>query len=160
MKRAFVADTHVTDRHDPAYEKILAFLRSQIEIQTDEIFLMGDIFDYMCGCHEEYLIEFHEFFFLLGEIAKKKKKVYYLEGNHDIHLSRLFVRFQEKEGICVGQIIVCPGPMRFASDGRRWYVSHGDELAIDDRGYQLYRRIIRSRLVELFIDAILPHRQH
>jgi UDP-2,3-diacylglucosamine hydrolase len=158
MRRAFLADTHVTDRHDPAYEKLLAFLQHQIEIGTDEIFLLGDIFEYMCGRHEEYLVEFREFFVFLGLIAKNKKKLYYFEGNHDIHLSGLFARFQEKMIIPIGQIHVCRGPMIFEWEGQRGYVSHGDELAYEEHLYQFYKKFIRSRFMEFFVNHFLSYR--
>ena len=69
----------------------MSFLRHPEVRESDCIILLGDMFDFMMGEHQEYLNIFEKFFRELKKLLAEGKEIHFFEGNHDFHLEGLFV---------------------------------------------------------------------
>lgn len=110
----FVADVHLHPRFPWIEEKFRKFLK-EIKNCTDEIYLLGDIFDFgfkfQKGVHP-YYEELVEYFKKL----KKELKLYFLLGNHDFWVKNYLL----KKGMRVLQ-----NPSRIFLFGKKILLSHG-----------------------------------
>lgn len=152
MKVAAISDVHVKVPHDEADKLLMSFLNHPKVSNSDYIMLLGDIFDLMCGPHNEYLKIYDHIFKKLDELVKAGKKVHFLEGNHDVHLESLFRKFWPN-----GEVIASQVPFIEMIDGKQYYFSHGDEHEVDNLQYQKYKRIIYSRPLRFVAEYIMPY---
>lgn len=112
----FISDSHANENR----LEFLNFLKSikNGEISTPQLFLMGDMFDFLAG-YCDYTAEFFsEYIVLLNEIAKNLE-VYYLEGNHDFNLDQIFKNIKI--------FPIANQPVKFQTqDGQSVALAHGD----------------------------------
>jgi UDP-2,3-diacylglucosamine hydrolase len=152
MKLSAISDVHVKTPHDEADRLLMAFFGHPYVEQSDYILLLGDIFDLMCGPHQEYLTQFHHIFEKMDALVKAGKKVMYFEGNHDVHLDQLFQqRWPQKQVICSQK------PIELEVDHKKYYFSHGDEHEVDNLAYQRYKKIILSPPLAFVANALMPY---
>ncbi len=152
MKIAAISDVHIKSAHDEADDLLTAFLNHP-EVQTsDYILLLGDIFDLMCGPHEEYLVAYSHIFALLTNLQNEGKKVYFFEGNHDVHLEKLFKKLWPHDEVRVTQ-----DPIIEEIDGHQYYFSHGDEHEVDNLSYHRYIKFIRSKPLKFVAENLIPY---
>ncbi len=153
MKLAAISDVHVKVPHDDADRLLCQFL-THPEVQTaDYVLLLGDIFDLMCGPHNAYLASFNHIFDLMDGLAKKGNKVFFFEGNHDVHLEKLF-----KKRWPGGEITLSQNQIIEAIDGKTYYFSHGDEHEVNNLSYQKYKNLILSPPLRFVANHIMPYR--
>ena len=112
----FIADSHENENR----KNFLRFLYSlkSGEIKTPQLFLMGDMFDFLAAqC--EFFVKFYEpYIDVINEISKKTE-IYYFEGNHDFNLARLFKN--------VKAYPIGAQPVKFATEcGQSVLIAHGD----------------------------------
>lgn len=152
MKIAAISDVHIKTPHDEA-DKLLSSFLDHPEVQSAEyVLLLGDIFDLMCGPHTEYIASYKHLFSKMAELQKNGKKVYFLEGNHDVHLQSLFEKFWPQHEVMAGQF-----PVIEQIDGKTYYFSHGDEHEVDNHSYQRYKKIIYSAPLRFVANHLMPY---
>lgn len=152
MKVVAISDVHVKAPHDDADRLLSDFLKHPIVASADYIVLLGDIFDLMCGPHRPYLHDYAHLFDLLEQHYRNGKKVLFFEGNHDIHLDKLF-QFRWPEG----QIRPMQVPLIETIEGKTYYFSHGDEHEVDNLKYQKYKNLITSAPLRFVANYIMPY---
>lgn len=152
MKISAISDVHIKSNDDKAHALLVSFFKNPLVQGSDYILLLGDIFDLMCGPHEEYLAEYKELFSLMDDLQKKGKKVFFFEGNHDVHLEKLFKKMWPNSEVVVSQDAVVE-----EIDGKLYYFSHGDEHEVDNTSYQKYIKFIRSAPLKIVADYLLPY---
>ncbi len=154
----FFSDLHIKDLEhsieNNRNDLLNKFLKSDLTKQSQQIFLLGDIFDLMIGPHTGYFNKYKFFFDQLAEYIKQGKSVYYFQGNHDFHLEKLFELFKQKYNLKQG-VFLFSEPTLFQFNEKTIYISHGDELDIDNKPYQRYKKIIRSPLVKFVANHIV-----
>lgn len=147
--KIFISDVHIKNEGDEPSRLLLSFLKIAQSTDVGEVYLVGDIFDLMVGGHVEYFKKHSEIFENLEEVILRGKKVFYLEGNHDFHLRGLFESFNERIKRGNNKIIYSKTAIvQELDDGKLLYVTHGDEVEIENAGYILYKRLINNRFVE------------
>jgi UDP-2,3-diacylglucosamine hydrolase len=151
MKVTAISDVHVKAPSDEADRLLLSFLQHPEVISSDYVLLLGDIFDLMCGPHEKYIRMYEHIFLAMDELQKKGKKIFFFEGNHDIHLEKLFKKVWKKN-----EVVVCQSPVIQEIDGKLYYFSHGDEHEVDNLSYQRYIHFIRTKPMKFVADFIMP----
>lgn len=138
----FISDVHLGTRACQATH-LLDFL-NKVECQT--LYLVGDIIDLQEMKKKAYFTEEHRK--IISVIMKKARtgtKVIYIPGNHDAFFRQLVGQRIAGIDIKLNDVYTC-------ADGRRFYVSHGDEfdqivkvspilLAIGDRAHGLMLRL-------------------
>jgi UDP-2,3-diacylglucosamine hydrolase len=87
----FVADVHF----NPNRDEFLQFLYEikNGDLQTPQLFLMGDIFDFLAGEIEYFTIQNREVIKLINQLSTTTQ-IFYFEGNHDYNLAKLFPNVQ------------------------------------------------------------------
>lgn len=153
MKVSAISDVHVKVPHDDADHLLCHFLTNPLVASSDYIVLLGDIFDLMCGPHEEYLKSFGHIFDLMDQLQKKGKKVLFYEGNHDVHLKELFKKRWPKDEIVPNQ-----GSDIFQIESKLYYFSHGDEHEIHNPSYQKYKAFITSEPLKYVANNVMPYK--
>ncbi|WP_373031210.1 UDP-2,3-diacylglucosamine diphosphatase [Sulfurovum sp.] len=146
----FIADSHYP-HHGDAFLDLLKKLESG-EIQTPQLFLMGDNFDLLFG-YNEYIKTFSSEAILLLQTLSRKLEIHYFEGNHDFCLTELFPDIQvytrEQQ------------PILFKLNEKKVAISHGDKY-VTGFGYDLYCKVLRNKttltLLKPFEKAIIDHR--
>ncbi len=146
----FIADSHYP-HHGDAFLKILQRLEGG-EIQTPQLFLMGDNFDLLFG-HNDYIQTFSAEAIAILQRLSQKIEVHYFEGNHDFCLKDIFTNMNVYDRDVQ--------PMMFKLDDRKVAISHGDKY-VTGLGYDLYCRILRNKtmltLLKPFEKAIIDDR--
>ncbi len=113
---------------------------------------MGDIFDLIVGGDQAWLKRYPETFDKLSRLSSVKK-IFYVEGNHDFHMKRLFENGPlEKIQHISGDLLLTDGEARIC-------FSHGDDVEIDNKNYQTYKKVIQHRFVELLASEFVPVKQ-
>jgi len=151
MKFVAISDVHIKHSQDDASHLLINFLKHPETLGADKIFLLGDIFDLMCGPHEEYFDRFSDVFGQIEQLILQGKEIHYTEGNHDLHLSRLF-----SKNHLLKNIIIHKAPFQFETDGKTYYLSHGDEHELDNVSYHRYMKIINSSPLTFVANYVMP----
>lgn len=153
MKIATISDIHIKYPGDEGQALLLKFLQHPLVQQADYVALLGDIFDLMCGPHAIYLEQFASIFQALDSLLERGIKIIYIEGNHDLHLKKLFQKKWPQGGILITQ-----AEMILNDQETRYYLSHGDDHEVDNPSYQKYKRIIFSAPLRLVANYLLPYK--
>lgn len=121
--------------------------------QADSLILVGDIFHYWIGDDiairqpEPWLAEA----ILHLQTFAKHKPLYFVHGNRDFLMGHDFARY-------IGATLL-PEQTILEVDGLQIYLSHGDELCTDDKGFMLFRQWSRKAwLQKLFFKLPMPWR--
>ncbi|MBW2675683.1 MAG: UDP-2,3-diacylglucosamine diphosphatase [Deltaproteobacteria bacterium] len=137
MKAVFIADAHLDGSTSDGYRYLMRFL-SSIQGSVDELFILGDFFDFWFAGKNGVYPGFSDIVERLLEMQGAGTNVSFFEGNHDFFLSDYF----EPYGIRVfseGAIIDL--------DGKRLFLSHGDTVDTSNKAYLSFRRLLRSGLI-------------
>ena len=112
----FIADSHENENRENFWHFLCA-LKSG-EIKTPQLFLMGDMFDFLASeC--DFFVKFYERYVRAIDELGEKMEIYYFEGNHDFNLARLFKN--------VKAYPIGAQPVKFASEcGQSVLIAHGD----------------------------------
>jgi len=147
----FIADAHYPHHDNETFLTLLKEIHNQ-QIETPQLFLMGDIFDLLFG-HNDYIKTFSEEAISLLQEISKTLEIIYLEGNHDFCLKELFpnIKVYGRE----------EQPIQFQLNKQDVFLSHGDKYETGF-GYNLYSKILRNKtlLIALrpFEKQIIDHR--
>ena len=152
MRVVAISDVHVKVPHDDADHLLCHFLTNPIVTSAEYILLLGDIFDLMCGPHKEYLSDFSHIFDLIDHLLNQGKKVLFFEGNHDVHLEKLFKKRWPKGELLISQI-----PIVVNIDNKSYYFSHGDEHEVENLSYQRYKALILSSPLKFVANYLMPY---
>ena len=134
------SDLHLSDPTSSLYQSFLTALQEPDSAQ-DVVVFAGDIFEIFVG-NSSYFRQKHNVFFKTLKILNQKKvRLYYIEGNHDFHLSAAFsddsVKVIDSE-LVLGKI----------------YIAHGDLVDESDVSYLRLRKFFRSQTVKKIVDLI------
>lgn len=152
MKISAISDVHVKVPFDDADKALCRFLTHPLVVNSEYVILLGDIFDLMCGPHQEYIQKFSHIFDLIDGLRQKGIKVMYFEGNHDVHLERLFKRRWPND-----EVILSQGPIIEEIEGKSYYFSHGDEHEVDNLSYQKYKSLLLSPTLKFIANDVMPY---
>jgi len=146
----FIADSHYP-HHGDDFLQILQKLENE-EIQTPQLFLMGDNFDLLFG-YNDYIRTFSEEAIDLLQKLSKKIEIHYFEGNHDFCLETVFPDIQVYSRV--------QQPVHFTLGNQKVAISHGDKY-VTGFGYDLYCKLLRNKttltLLKPFEKSIIDDR--
>lgn len=137
----FVADSHYNEKN----QEFLVFLKKLQDktIQTTQLFLMGDIFDFISGESKYFIKRNQELIDIINHLSKYIQ-IIYLEGNHDYNMEVLFpgiiVIKREKQ------------PLDILYKEEIVSLSHGDNFT--PWHYNLYCKVIRNHSLLVFLNMI------
>ncbi len=128
-------------------KKLVRFLES-IRHDAEQIFIVGDIFDFW---YEYKTVVPKGYVRLLGKLAEITDSgiaVYFFAGNHDMWMRGYF----EKEL----NILVYYSSKIYEWNGKRFFIAHGDGLGPGDHKYKFLKQIFRSKLCQWLFGQLHP----
>ena len=138
----FVADSHFNEKN----RELLTLLKKveSKEIITSQLFLMGDIFDFISGESRYFIKQNIEVINLLNKLSNEIE-IIYLEGNHDYNLKSVFPKIEviKREN----------QPLLAKYEDKTVSLAHGDNFI--NWKYDLYCKFIRNTIflrIMNFID--------
>ena len=147
MAIAIISDVHIKKPDDEAAKLFHRFIDQCTLKKYSEIYLLGDIFDLLVGPHLEYMERFSDTFAKLNEFLDIGK-ITYIEGNHDLHLSRLYSEcFRDKSGF-----ELYPFEVEKNLWDKKFYFCHGDFLETGNSVYKWYRKFISNSFSKTFLS--------
>ena len=137
----FIADSHENENRKN-FLRFLYALKSG-EIKTPQLFLMGDMFDFLANT--TYVQRFYkEEIALINELSRKCE-IFYFEGNHDFNLREIFP--------CAKVYPNAAQPVKFICEsGEAVQIAHGDLFL--PRLTQLALLSLRNRAFLKFMDLL------
>ena len=137
----FVADSHYNQKN----KQFLVFLEklNNQEIKTSQLFLMGDMIDFISGESKYFIKQNSDVIELLNKLSKTIE-IIYLEGNHDYNLKTLFpnINVIKREN----------QPLLAQFKNKTISLSHGDNFI--NWKYDLYCKFIRNTVFLRFMNFI------
>lgn len=147
----FLSDFHLGA---PNYEaslvrekKIVAFLDS-IKHGAQEIFIVGDMFDFWYEYRQVVPKGYVRLLGKLAELTDSGIAIHFFLGNHDMWMSGYF----EQEL----NIPVYDAPRIFERNGKSFYIAHGDGLGPGDHGYKFLKKVFRNPLCQWMFGQLHP----
>ncbi|MEA2050293.1 MAG: UDP-2,3-diacylglucosamine diphosphatase [Campylobacterota bacterium] len=136
----------ISDSHYNSTRTILFTLLNKIElkeISTTQLFLMGDIFDFLSNDILYFKKINQDIIDLINKLSNDIE-IIYLEGNHDFNLKdifpNVFVISRENQ------------PISIKNDKKTISLAHGDIFT--PFGYNLYTLFIRNSYIQKFLNII------
>jgi UDP-2,3-diacylglucosamine hydrolase len=149
MRRLFLSDVHLTPAAPDRTGRFLRFLEREGPA-ADEVYILGDLFDYWIGPAHLRLPDYREALDALRRTVRGGTRIVFLCGNRDFYMRG----FAEATGL---EVVPQRIHHRLTVDGRRVALCHGDfHEGRRDAGW-LIQRLIRSRAVE-WVWTRLPAR--
>lgn len=147
----FLSDAHLGIGTPEDQDKRVKFLFECLDHyapRMEKLFIMGDLFDFWFEWRHVILKQYFHVLCKLSQLNSNGVELHYLAGNHDFALGS-FIR---KE---IGMQLHLHN-FQFESDGKRFFLLHGDGLAPADWGYRILKRVLRSRFNQRLFSALHP----
>jgi UDP-2,3-diacylglucosamine hydrolase len=128
-------------------EKIIVEFLDKIKAEAEEIFLVGDMFDFW---YEYRQVVPKGYVRLLGKLAELSDAgivLHFFVGNHDMWMKDYFLHELNMP--------VYFEPKEFERKGKRFLIGHGDGLGPGDHGYKRLKKIFRNPVCQ-WLFGILP----
>jgi len=147
----FISDIHLGLQNKETEEKkeklLVKFLRFA-ESNCDELFIVGDLFDYWFEYRRVYQKGYYRTLAALNDITERGIKLHYFIGNHDF----LHRDFFSKE---IGALMY-HDPIEVTLNNKNFYIGHGDGMVENDNGYRLLKMILRNKFTQWLYSLIHP----
>lgn len=151
-RKYFISDAHLglyPPEKSAVRERILVDWLDTIKEDADELFLMGDIFDFWHEYKHVVPRGFTRFLGKIAELADKGIKLHFFTGNHDIwaydYLPREIGLSLHRQNITA------------IFNGKKFYLSHGDGLGPGDHGYKIMKWGFTNRVLQWLFARIHPN---
>ncbi|GIV35022.1 MAG: UDP-2,3-diacylglucosamine hydrolase [Chitinophagales bacterium] len=147
----FVSDAHL-GTPNPAEsrirEKLLVQWLDEIKNSAEEIYILGDLFDFWFEYDAVIPKGFSRILGKLAELTDSGISIHFFTGNHDLWMNNYF----EDEL----QIAVYHEPVVKTIRGKLFYLAHGDGLGPGDYGHKFLKIIFRNPLCRWLFKWIHP----
>ena len=131
----FLSDTHLSPEFPDIYDKFVRYLKF-IQASADELYILGDLFDYWIGDDGIDLLGHNRAADALADLAASRTKISVMHGNRDFLIGQQFI-----DQINASLI---PDPTTIELNGQTVLLMHGDSLCTDDIEHQEYRKTVLS----------------
>ncbi len=148
----FASDFHLGA---PDYEsslrrekKIVAWLDA-IKEDAEEIFLVGDIFDFWFEYKRAIPKGFVRLQGKIAELTDSGIPIHIFTGNHDMWI---FDYIPKELGVTLYR-----DPIEREFFGKKFFIGHGDGLGPGDRGYKFIKKVFRNKLCQWLFARMHPN---
>ena len=128
-------------------KKIVRWL-DEISDRTEELYLVGDVFDHWFEYSKVVPKGFVRLFGKLAEMRDAEIPIYFFTGNHDMWMFRYF---EEEFGIPIYR-----EPVTKTIFEKNFFIGHGDGLGPGDHGYKLIKNIFNNKACQWAFSLIHP----
>jgi UDP-2,3-diacylglucosamine hydrolase len=129
-------------------KRVIDWLTS-IENTAQEIYLVGDIFDFWFEYKHAIPKGFVRFQGKIAALVDKGINIYFFTGNHDMWM---FDYFERELGVTIIR-----QPIERSWNNHSFYIGHGDGLGPGDKTYKLLKRIFAARWSQWCFARIHPN---
>lgn len=129
-------------------EKLFVSWLDEIKTDAQEIFIVGDVFDFW---HEYGTVVPKGFVRLLGKLAELCDAgipVHIFTGNHDLWM---FGYLETEIGVTIHR-----APVEREFYGKKFLIGHGDGLGPGDHGYKFIKKIFSNSVCQFFFKWLHP----
>lgn len=147
----FISDIHLGLQKkdiEEQKERLLVKFLNFAQNNCDELFVVGDLFDYWFEYKRVYQKGFFRTLTALQDLTENGIKVHYFIGNHDFMHSDFF-----KDEIGV---ILYENSLTISLNDKKFFIAHGDGLVKNDYGYLILKKILRNKTLQTFYSWIHP----
>ncbi len=147
----FVSDVHLgffNREKDKDRESIFLDFLKMIRKDCEELFLLGDIFDYWFDYKTVIPRDFYRVLAELHLMRMEGIPITYLMGNHDFGH---YTFFKDELGIDVIEEDVI-----LEITGKKFYLAHGDGKIPTDKGYNFIKKILRNKFNQKLYRMLHP----
>jgi UDP-2,3-diacylglucosamine hydrolase len=148
----FASDFHLGA---PTYEaslirekKIVRWLDS-VKDEADEIYLLGDVFDFWFEYKRSVPKGFVRLQGKIAELTDQGIKIHWFIGNHDMWI---FDYIPKELGV---NLIRTEVEREF--NGKSFFIGHGDGLGPGDRGYKFIKKVFRNPICQWLFARLHPN---
>lgn len=148
----FASDLHLgVPDHASSLERERHFVRWLDSIKDDaqELFLVGDVFDFWFEYKRAVPKGFVRLLGKLAELHDLGIPIHYFVGNHDLWQKHYFTTE-------IGAQIYHE-PITRDLFGKRFFIGHGDGLGPGDHGYKFLKRFFRSGFMQWMFHRLHPN---
>ena len=145
----FFSDVHLglgTREEERRKESALLEFLEAVVRDGQELFIVGDLFDYWFEYESVVPKGYFRLFTKLAELTDRGIKTTYLAGNHDFWIKGYF---RDELGMEISL-----NPIERTFGRKRFYIHHGDGLLKNDTGYRILKAILRNR-VNMFLFSLV-----
>lgn len=134
MRRLFISDLHLQPER-PDISRAFHYFLNQIVPACDELYLLGDIFEYWIG-DDAPLPGLEPLFDQLQQLSSQGSRLFFMHGNRDFLVGEQLMHR-------IGATLL-PAQHQLQLNGETALLLHGDELCTDDAEYQRFRAQVRQ----------------
>ncbi len=148
----FASDFHLgvpTQELSLAREKMVCRWLDTIKGDAEEIYLVGDLFDFWYEYTHTIPKGFTRLLGKIAELTDSGIKVHFFTGNHDLWMKDYFVTELN--------VSVFHEPVIREFNGKKFYIGHGDGLGPGDPGYKLLKKVFTSKLCQWLFTRLHPN---
>jgi len=128
-----ISDLHLQAEGAATFEAWRGYLETS---PADAIFILGDLFEVWVGDDAAHASGFEARCAELLHAAAQRRAIYFMHGNRDFLLG---ADFAHRAGFTL-----LHDPTVLVFQQRRWLLSHGDALCLEDIDYQHFRAQVRT----------------
>lgn len=151
-KKYFASDFHLgfpdADSSRIREKRLVAWLDS-IKDDAEELYLLGDLFDFWYEYTWMVPRGFVRFIGKLAELSDLGIKIYLFNGNHDMWY---FNYFQQEVGLTL-----TPQPFITEWNGKKFFFHHGHALGRHDYGMKLLTWLYTNKFLQFCLSRIHPN---
>ena len=129
----FISDLHLQASEPATFSAWQHYMQTT---RADAIFILGDLFEVWVG---DDVLKEHGFECQCARIMQQtaaRVPLFFMHGNRDFLVGDGLMAF------CDTRLLTDPTVLSF--DNKRWLLSHGDALCLDDVDYMQFRATVRS----------------
>ncbi|MEI7590150.1 MAG: metallophosphoesterase, partial [Deltaproteobacteria bacterium] len=140
MKAIFISDAHLINgwvKNFVLIEQFFDELQATKDKAIDRLYILGDFFDFWFSKGNDIFPEYLPIVKKIVDLHQSGTTVNIVEGNHEFFMRDFFKRFE---------IDVTETFFDFYADGKRFFLSHGDDLYEGGRFDQLLKMFLKSEI--------------
>lgn len=148
----FASDFHLgapNQEHSLEREKRIVRWLDTIKDEAEEIYLMGDVFDFWFEYKRAIPKGFVRIQGKIAELTDAGIKVHWFIGNHDMWI---FDYIPKELGVELHTTEI-----QKTYNGKKFYLGHGDGLGPGDRGYKFIKKVFRNKVCQWMFARLHPN---
>jgi UDP-2,3-diacylglucosamine hydrolase len=148
----FASDFHLGLHSQPSSkerEKIICQWFDSISSDTEELFLLGDMFDFWYEYSQVVPKGNIRLLAKIAEFTDRSIPVHVFTGNHDMWM---YGYLEEELGVKIYK-----HPLSIQLDKHRFHIGHGDGLGPGDHGYKIIKKIFSSSFNQWLFARLHPN---